>query len=225
MATGDKKLDNPVWHSLSETHESLSIDYGNIKFYQPDYCHFGGFIQTENIAGSVSDYSTKVDSFFIVGEKPTFPNTIRLKNELICNQMIIDDKIEMEIKENIVQLGAEYANDLFQLVNLVQPGYFKQKTFLLGNYYGIFKGEELIAVTGERMKMNQYTEVSAVVTHPDHTGKGYAMQLVAHTVNNIFNEGKMPYLHVAETNTGAIRLYEKLGFRTRRKISFWNLEK
>ena len=73
------------------------------------------------------------------------------------------------------------------------------------------------------MKMTDYTEVSAVVTHPLYTGRGYAKQLVAHTVNNIFLENKTPYLHVAEKNNGAIKLYEALGFKTRRKISFWNL--
>ena len=39
----DKKLDNPVWFSLSETHQSFAIDYGSIKFYHSDYCPFGGF--------------------------------------------------------------------------------------------------------------------------------------------------------------------------------------
>ena len=73
------------------------------------------------------------------------------------------------------------------------------------------------------MKMNEYTEISAVVTHPDYTGRGYAKQLVSYSCNKIFNAGKIPYLHVANTNMGAIRLYEKLRFETRRKISFWNL--
>lgn len=107
-------------------------------------------------------------------------------------------------------------------MTLVQPGYFMKNTSDLGNYHGIYKDEKLIAVTGERMKMNKYTEVSAVVTHPEYTGKGYAKQLITHTSNQIFSENKIPYLHVADTNIGAIRLYEKLGFRTRRKISFWN---
>ena len=80
-----------------------------------------------------------------------------------------------------------------------------------------------MAVTGERMKMNTYTEVSAVVTHPAHTGKGYAKQLTAWTANNIFLKSSKPFLHVADTNSGAIALYKKLGFVTRRKMSFWNL--
>jgi predicted GNAT family acetyltransferase len=75
------------------------------------------------------------------------------------------------------------------------------------------------------MKMNHFTEVSAVVTHPLHTGKGYARQLVAFTVNKIFDQNKIPYLHVADKNEAAIRLYQTLRFKTRTKISFWNLVK
>ena len=96
---------------------------------------------------------------------------------------------------------------------------------MMGDYYGIFQNDTLVAVSGERMKTNQFTEVSAVVTHPLHTGKGYAKQLVAFTVNNIFDHGKIPFLHVAENNVGAIQLYQTLGFKTRTKISFWNLVK
>lgn len=93
----------------------------------------------------------------------------------------------------------------------------------MGNYYGIYKNNQLIAVTGERMQMNEYIEVSAVITHPDHCGKGYAKQLVTHTVNSILDQNKTPFLHVAESNIGAIKLYEKLGFKTRKKISVWNI--
>jgi len=139
--------------------------------------------------------------------------------------MIINNTIEIEIKEPIIQLTNQHEDVLYQLVDLVQPGYFKRKTNLLGDYFGIFKNDELIAVTGERLKMNDFTEVSAVVTHPNHTGKGYAKQLIAHTINNIFTQNKIPYLHVLETNTAAINLYEKLGFIKRRKMSFWNIIK
>ena len=73
------------------------------------------------------------------------------------------------------------------------------------------------------MKMNEFTEISAIVTHPEHRGNAYAKQLIKHTTDQVFQENKMPYLHVVESNIHAIQLYEKLGFTTRRKISFWNL--
>jgi len=138
--------------------------------------------------------------------------------------MILDRRIDLDIYENIIVLQTEDQKDqLFKLVNMVQPGYFKNKTADLGNYYGIYKNDQLVAVTGERMKMDGYTELSAIVTHPEYTGKGYAKQLIVHASNKIFNESKIPYLHVADNNVNAIRLYEKLGFVIRKKISFWKL--
>jgi len=138
--------------------------------------------------------------------------------------MILEKRIEINIGEKIIELDDTLAEALSSLVNEVQPGYFKKKTNLMGNYFGVIKEGKLVAVTGERMKMKGFTEVSAVVTHPFYKGKGFAKQLVAHTANKIFDENKTPYLHVAETNFDAIRLYEKLGFKTRRKMSFWDLE-
>lgn len=217
------KLDNPTWYSLTETHKDFAIDYNGIKFYQPDYCPFGGFTQHDTTRTGIENYALLTDNFYVVGDRPIFGGKVQLNKELVCNQMLLDKPIDFAISEYITKLETtNHKTDLFNLVNLVQPGYFKSKTSDLGNYYGIYKDDKLIAVTGERMKMNKYTEVSAVVTHPEHTGKGYAKQLVAFTSNKIFNEDKIPYLHVANTNIGAMTLYEKLGFWTRRKISFWN---
>lgn len=221
----ENKLDNPVWNSLSETHAAFAIDYNGTKFYNPEYCPFGGFISPESILDASDQYSVLAENFFIVGEEPQISNSSKIAKELVCLQMIIYNKIALPITDNIVKLTEEHNDELVQLVNLVQPGYFKNKTTLLGNYYGIFKENQLVAIAGERMKMNHFTEVSAIITHPDHTGKGYAKQLIAHCVNSIFSENKTPYLHVVESNIGAIALYEKLGFVTRRKMSFWNIFK
>jgi GNAT superfamily N-acetyltransferase len=223
MATGNHKLGNPVWYSISETHKDFGIDFGTIKFYHSDYCPFGGFMTFDNIEQSISEYAKLVNTFFIIGKKPTLPDNLKLNNELICLQMIIHDKIEENIEEQIIKLQEEHIEDLLGLVKIVYPEYFKKKTASLGNYYGIYKNNQLVAVTGERMQMEDYIEVSAVITHPDHTGKGYAKQLVTHAVNAIFEQNKTPFLHVSESNVGAIKLYEKLGFQTRTKISIWNI--
>jgi len=220
----NKNLDNPVWHSLNEVHEEFSMTYQTLKCYQVEYCPFGALENNERVAKYIDEYAKLIDNFFIVGEKPVFSPELTLKKELICSQMFVDHKIDIEIRDEVIKLNGAGDKELFDLVNLVQPGYFKRKTMLLGDYYGIFKNGMLVSVTGERMKMNDFTEVSAIVTHPGYVGKGYARQLIAHTVNKILEENKIPYLHVAGTNTGAINLYNKLGFTTRRKISFWNLQ-
>lgn len=221
----DHKLDNPVWYALSENHSAFALDYDGTKFYNPDYCPFGSFILSESTLTAIKQYELLTDSFFIVGEKPEIDDSLTIIKELICLQMVIQDKIQLPTGTEILKLTENHNDELLQLVNLVQPGYFKTQTPLLGNYYGIFKEAQLIAVAGERMKMNDFTEVSAIITHPDHTGKGYAKQLISHVVNSILDESKTPFLHVVENNIGAISLYEKLGFVTRRKISFWNVSK
>ncbi|KQO32688.1 acetyltransferase [Flavobacterium sp. Leaf82] len=223
--TEEYKLDNPVWNSLSESHAEFVIDYNGTQFYDPNYCPFGGFVKPESTLDAINQYSALAESFFIVGEKPEIADSLKIVKELVCLQMIIYNKIDQPITEEIIKLTEEHIDELLHLVNLVQPGYFKNKTPSLGNYYGIFKDNQLVAITGERMKMNDFTEVSAIITHPDHTGKGYAKQLITQVVNRIFDENITPYLHVVESNIGAIALYEKLGFVTRRKINFWNISK
>ena len=226
MQSADHKLDNPVWYALDEVHKNHSIAYDGIKFYQPEYCPFGAFTNIDGAAKGIEEYSKSVENFYIVGEKPLFGNTVTLNKGLVCNQMWLKKAIDTGISEQIIPLiSKEQKTQLFDLVNLVQPGYFKHKTADLGRYFGIYKNEKLIAAAGERMQMNEFTEISAVVTHPEHTRKGYAKQLTNHTTKLILKENKTPYLHVLESNIGAIKLYEKLGFRTRRKMVFWSFQR
>ena len=219
------KLDNPAWHSLNETHKSFAIGNNKIKFYQPEICPFGGINSHQpDLISFLKEYP-QLSSFFVIGEKPQESPDCLIEKELVCLQMICSAPINIEYRENIISLNESHKKQLVDLVNLVQPGYFKEGSSSMGSYYGIFNNDQLVAVTGERLKMYGFTEISAVVTHPDFTGKGFAKQLVAHTVNKNFEQNIIPYLHVAETNTSAINLYESSGFVTRRKISFWKMKR
>jgi GNAT superfamily N-acetyltransferase len=224
MDERNQQLDNPVWFALNETHAEYSVGHANIKFYEPEYCPFGAITSSDDLTNPLQTYSESCHNFYIVGQKPPIPPSLYLRKQLVCLQMMIERTISYPSTEEIIAIGSDHANELFQLVNLVQPGYFKSKTRLLGEYFGIFKDDILVAVTGERMKMDGFTEVSAVVTHPEYTGRGYAKQLVGHTVNEILKQNKIPFLHVAENNESAINLYLKLGFGKRRKMNFWQFE-
>jgi ribosomal protein S18 acetylase RimI-like enzyme len=221
----EQKLDNPVWYSLAESHKKLALVYNNTHFYHPDYCAFGAYNEIPDNGEDLVAYAKLVPSFFIFGEKPSIPQSLKLKDELLCLQMIVRHKIDIPYTDEIVKLKDRHREALLGLVKIVYPEYFKSKTADLGNYYGIFKDNKLVTITGERMKMEGFTEVSAVITHPEHTGKGYAKQLVAHTANAILEQNKTPFLHVAKTNISAVNLYQKLGFETRREISIWNISK
>lgn len=220
------KLDNPVWNSLNEGHEKFALTFKNSKFYQAAYCPFGGLSNHKDHAQDLLKYASFANPFFIVGEQDESHEDLILDANLVCNQMILENPFPFDVSESITELiTPEQKDDLFQLVNLVQPGYFREKTSDLGKYYGIYKDNKLVAAAGQRMKMNHFIEISAVVTHPKYTGNGFAKQLMKFCSDDIFLRNKIAYLHVLEDNNIAVGLYEKLGFKTRRKMSFWKYRK
>ena len=70
-------------------------------------------------------------------------------------------------------------------------------------------------MAGERFHLDGWTEISAICTRPDYRGRGLASQLIGALVAGIELRSQRVFLHVLSTNTGAIRLYEELGFRVR----------
>lgn len=210
-----EKLDNPVYHSLNEYHEKFCLNFGDSKFYNPEVAAFGGSL---NVAkeNDITDYAKICDDFLIFGAKPELGEFKTEMSQLVCDQYILENKIE---------LHNENHEELLAFVKKFYPHYFKNRTPELGRYFGIFKDDKLVAVTGQRMQMNDMTEVSAVITDPDYLGKGFAKQLVAFVSDTIFEDGKTPFLHVAENNLGAKKLYEKLGFDLRGKINLWGVKR
>lgn len=115
----------------------------------------------------------------------------------------------------IIQLGDKDSPDMLELTALTKPGPFGPRTHELGYYVGIRDDGKLIAMAGERLKVPGHTEVSAVCTHPNYLGKGYAGALMLEVMRGIGSRGETPFLHVRSDNARAIALYERLGFRTR----------
>jgi len=115
--------------------------------------------------------------------------------------------------EAVIELGDADSPEMIQLTTLTKPGPFGKRTHELGTYLGIRREGRLVAMAGERLKVPGFTEISAVCTHPDHTGKGYARVLMTALMQRIHARGEMPCLHVRQDNVHAIGLYERLGFR------------
>jgi predicted GNAT family acetyltransferase len=95
----------------------------------------------------------------------------------------------------------------------MRPGPFAERTIELGDYFGVFDGERLVAMGGERMHAANLREVSGVCTYPEYQGRGLARRLVAKVVRLQLARGQLPFLHVMCDNEGARRLYRQMGFR------------
>ena len=74
-------------------------------------------------------------------------------------------------------------------------------------------------MAGERLRLTGFTEISAVCTHPEFRGRGFASALVAALVAKIVERGEVPFLHVKRDNADAVHVYEKLGFRVRSRLN------
>jgi ribosomal protein S18 acetylase RimI-like enzyme len=120
----------------------------------------------------------------------------------------------------VVELGAVDVPEMRALVARTAPGPFWPRTRELGTYLGIREGGSLVAMAGERLRPPGWTEISAVCTAPEARGQGHAARLVTTLVSRIRSRGERPFLHVAEANTGAMALYDGLGFETRKHVTF-----
>jgi predicted GNAT family acetyltransferase len=75
-------------------------------------------------------------------------------------------------------------------------------------------------MAGERIAIPGHREISAVCTHPSHTGKGYAGHLLRNILRFHADNSLRSFLHVAAPNQRAIDLYERLGFEKNSAITF-----
>ncbi|WP_299056268.1 GNAT family N-acetyltransferase [uncultured Polaribacter sp.] len=222
-----KKLQNPVWQSLKESHQHFLIDYQGVKFYDPEICIFGAFENENDTSNALDEYAKLADRFFLVCEHktPTYNSeTILLEKKIDGYQMVLENNVSIAITEEIVQLTNKHIDEVYDLIWLVMPGFYQKRGFEMGTYYGIFKNNKLVAITGQRMQTDHFIEISGVVTHPDYTRKGYAKQLVSYVTSEILKEKKLPILHTNKGNT-AITLYQNLGFKITRDMNWWLFKK
>jgi GNAT superfamily N-acetyltransferase len=222
-----EKLKNPVWYSLNETHNTFLLEFDGVQFYQPDVCVFGAFFDASKTAKALNEYSKIADRFFLVAENQTpiiDTNNVILEKKIDGCQMVLENLIDLKITENIVLLTDDYIDEIYDLIWLVMPGFYKRRGFEMGKYFGIFKDSKLVSITGQRMQTDDFIEVSGVVTHPNYTKRGYAKQLVAYTTKDILKEKKLPILHTNKGNT-AIPIYEKIGYKLTRDMNWWLFRK
>jgi GNAT superfamily N-acetyltransferase len=224
-------LDNPLWHSLTTDQARFACGGPLALRYPATVAPFAAV--SETTASAESELCQLVepgDSVYLVGLAPAFGehwtllSSGRIVQMLWQTQAAIDDAtvaIHDDAGAAISELTNADTADMIALTTLVFPGFFRPRTPEMGMYVGIRQNGILAAMAGERMRSSGYQEISAVCTHPDFTGRGYAARLVMLLVDLARQRGVTPFLHVGEANTRARSLYSRLGFVERCMLPLW----
>ena len=132
-----------------------------------------------------------------------------------CLQMVAGD-IAPAPDVELADLTPDDVPEMLALVEATRPGPFSKRTIEMGRYVGHRSDGKLVAMAGERMRCDGFTEVSAVCTDESFRGRGLGGALTLAVAQSIRARGDEAFLHVAEENVTAQRLYLELGFTVRR---------
>ena len=221
-------LYNPVYNALLSGDAALGNGTTNVKYFDEQVSPFAGF--REDYENGFHDLHGLLPAdrkiLFATPQLIQEPQGWKFIDQIKGVQFIFDGEAEPgDHSHKLVALGKEHIPMMMNLATLTKPGPFGLRTIEFGHYHGIFVNEQLVAMTGQRMHVDQYTEISAVCTHPDHLGKGYAASLILHQLNLILSQGKQAFLHVREDNSRAIALYKRLGFSVSRGMNFYFMKR
>jgi predicted GNAT family acetyltransferase len=210
-------LDRPVWASLTGAHARLSLGEGRARRYRPDVNRFvaGPDEEPETLA-AMAALIEPGDPVLVVqaAAVPELPGvTLVLRRAAV--QMVHDRAVPDGGDEEIVPLGDSDGSEMLALATLTNPGPFRERTPLMGDFFGVRRDGRLAAMAGQRMHPPGHVELSGVCTHPDFRGHGLATRLSALVTRAILARDETPFLHAWADNAGAIALYERLGYRIR----------
>jgi ribosomal protein S18 acetylase RimI-like enzyme len=221
-------LQNPVYHALLSGDKHLSFGTENVRYFDAEVSPYAGFPE-DYLNGFADLYELLPAGRRILYAKPIpidQPKGWQIQHEIEGLQFVYEGSklIEGDFS-HIVPLTKEHVDEMIELVRLTKPGPFDKRTIEFGFYFGIFNNDQLVAMTGQRLHVGNYTELSAVCTHPDHLGKGYASALMQHQLQLIIEHGQQPFLHVRNDNERAIAVYERLGFVVSRPMYFYFMKR
>jgi ribosomal protein S18 acetylase RimI-like enzyme len=207
-------LDNITWHTLAGPHAKYAIGSDQARRYAPGFSPIVGFADPVHPDfAALASYCAPGEHFYSDGWSGAVPAGWRIDAESTMFKMIWDAAMPAaDEAPEAIALGPEHAAQALELAMLTRPGPFGLRTIELGEYFGCFDGQRLIAMAGERMHAGRLREISGVCTHPDFQGRGYARRLMVKLVRRQLQRGETPFLHVMRDNTGARELYRRLGF-------------
>lgn len=208
-------LKNIIWHALTTSQAHFSEGDGMARRFLPSIGPLAGVSSPDEIGLAALGLLMKPQqpvALFLESAIEVPPN-FKVLRAIPLLQMLHDGSRPSAQKYEHTALTTEDVPEMIALARLTEPGPFEQRTIELGGYVGIRRNGDLASMAGERLRIPGYTEISAVCTHPDHLGHGYAGSLMTAIIHRLLDRGDVPFLHSRHDNDRAIALYERLGFK------------
>ena len=203
------------WHALNGPQAAYADKYGCARVYKEPYGFFAGLSEyTEKAYRDLASIVRPGRIITIINpEYPIEYPEWKQVGKISGYGMVLEAPVEVP-DFTYVKLSRSDTDEMLELAQMTGlSSEFRANYIELGDYYGIKKEGCLVAMAGERIKMDGYTEVSGVCTHPDCRRQGYARGLTAHVSHKIQEREETTFLLVRKENIGAIKLYEKMGFK------------
>ena len=212
-------LDNIVWHALSGPQIRYSAGADDAKRYAAGFSPIVGFAdQAHPNFEALRPHCEAGEHFYCDGWTGATPPGWSLDAETTMYKMVWEAPVpERDDAPDAVALGPAHAQQAYDLAMLTRPGPFGPRTIELGDYVGLFDGDRLVAMAGERMHAGTLREISGVCTHPDFQGRGIATRLMRKLIRRQLARRETPFLHVMRQNDVARALYERMGFAVYRE--------
>lgn len=213
----DHILDRPILAALTTSHAHFASGAGGAWRYDPLISPFAAVENDDpQTLRSLADLVIPCETIVMVRSAPiVVPAELEIVSEARVVQMVSAENLSAAADDRLVPLSEENDEEAHALATLTKPGPFARNTMRMGKFWGVFEEGRLVAMAGERLRQPGWAEMSAVCVHPDHRGKGLARVLSTRVTADLQARGEQPYLHCYESNQGAMRLYELLGYRVR----------
>lgn len=211
---------NIVWHSLSGAQAPLSAGTDHIRRYARGYSQLIGARDPKAPDfDALSPFCTPDEHFYVVGWDGPAPPGWQIDVDAAVDQLVWEHPSPTALySDDITRLGAEHVARMIALTEITKPGPFAERTIEFGEFYGIFDGESLLAMAGERMHAGSLREISAVCTDPAAQGRGLARRLMNLLLRTQMARRQRPFLHVMAENVHARGVYERMGFRHHQRL-------
>lgn len=217
MDASDHPLDNPIWAALTSRQSAFAEGGDRARRFPADVSPLAACANTTEDAAADLCSLIAADGDLSVMQRvpPTPAEGVYIAFHGDGVQLVADTFSGAAMTDDMVHLGEDDAAEMLELATLTRPGPFVANTHRMGRFIGIRDEGRLIAMAGERVQLDGYSEISAVCTHPDYRGRGYGGVLLAAVGARMLEEGITPFLHAYASNTGAIALYRRMGFAYR----------